>query len=32
VEFKDLKKEFARLMEERDILKIAAMFFMNEHG
>ena len=32
VEVKDLKKEIARLKEERDILKKAAIFFMNEHG
>lgn len=31
-EVKDLKKEIARLKEERDILKKAAMFFMNDHG
>ena len=31
-EVKDLKKEIARLKEERDILKKAAKFFMNEHG
>jgi len=31
-EVRDLKKEIARLKEERDILKKAAKFFMNEHG
>lgn len=31
-ELKALKKEIARLTEERDILKKAAKFFMNEHG
>jgi transposase len=31
-EVKDLKKEIARLKEERDILKKAAKFFINEHG
>lgn len=31
-ELKALRKEIARLQEERDILKKAAKFFMNEHG
>ena len=31
-EVQNLKKEIARLKEERDILKKAAKFFMNEHG
>jgi len=31
-EVRDLKKEIARLKEERDILKKAAKFFINEHG
>jgi len=31
-EVRDLKKEIARLKEERDILKKAAKFFMNDHG
>jgi len=31
-EVRDLKKEIARLKEERDILKKAARFFMNDHG
>jgi transposase len=31
-EVRELQKEIARLKEERDILKKAAKFFMNEHG
>jgi transposase len=31
-EVRDLKKEIARLKEERDILKKAAKFFINDHG
>lgn len=31
-EVRDLKKEIARLKEERDILKKAAVFFINDHG
>jgi transposase len=31
-EVKALRKEIVKLTEERDILKKAAKFFMNEHG